>query len=147
LYHRCFQKNEPKKFKKDQYQNPDYLYPLFLDHINAIEKITHITFEEKHFIAAKNVKTISELLPFLKYLYDTISLLSIRRPQSELSNESVLRANDTIEAGRIFWDKLDLPEAFLYHIMKREPLKFSQSIAAILTFWNLQMNRLKSGSR
>ena len=133
-----------EKVSADDFKDLDYLYENLLNHINWIEKTVNLKFHEKHFIAANAAQICGELYPFSQHLYREITrALPVRSMKSEINKDNTTAVTKSIIEGKIWWDKVNHPEAILYNLLIHPRLKFSQSIAAIITFWNCQMTYLR----
>ena len=131
-----------------EFQDTEFLYVQLLDHIDLIRRVTGIDdspiFDDKHFIAAKNAYTFKELYNVAKYFFNKVSELTLLHHNTdELTNANTIKVKQSLEEKRIWWKAVRFPEAVLYHLFRKDDLTFGQSIATILTFWNLHMRFLR----
>lgn len=146
LFQECFRPGG--RIRREQFEDDDFLYDYVLRHITLIgnktrsKKLTHI-YKDRFFISAEVARNLKNSYPVAEYFHNIIkSLPPLQDDPSALSTPNTKEVITSLMGGRIWWDDLDSPRAVLYHIFKgKEELSFAQSIATVLTFWNLQSMR------
>ena len=118
---------------------------MLLEHIEKIEIITGREYSDKCFIAARYAPHFTHLYPIAKILFDKFIELEIKtgskmiRESAELQSKNISDIMLSINGGRAWEGSVEAPEAILYKILKMtDDLKFEETIATTLTFWNIQ---------
>jgi len=150
LFESCFQQGliSPRNF-----QDETWLYSQLLEHVDRVESIVKKrktwTIEEKLLFAANHCQTLKALFPVANFLNQKIrdnekaggfSYL----PLDGRKTPTIQDAFNCISNGEVWFHGIDYPESLLYLIVQsRKKANFSTRIAAVLTFWNLSLERLK----
>ena len=133
------------KFDENKFNDLDYLFSEIIDHLKRIEKLANISFDKDvdndiYSIAAKNVKTIRELLPFMKHLNSYLDEMELTANASKIHQNNTVDVFNQIESGKIWFKEVDYPEAVLYRMIKGGITQFSASVAFIITMANQHKN-------
>ena len=130
-----------ERISKEKYMSFDFLFEQFIIHMNDIEKIVKKEiFDNKEFIAAKNIKLITELYPFFKHLSKLMTKNRLSPNKKYINHPNTTKVIKHLKDGKIWWEDIVSPEAVLYQITIDRPLTFNARIATILTFWNQYMS-------
>lgn len=122
LFESHFRKNQLlKKITKEDWTNADCLYELFMKHMQHIESLFKVSFEEnKTFIAANNVKKIRDLYPVCRKLAKDISDLEIIPSREHITFKNTDQVVHSILSGKIWWKDISSPQAVLYRLLRLE---------------------------
>lgn len=145
LFWRGFGNNltSPRVTKKD-FMDVDFLYRMFLRHLEEIEKsVKRRLFRDKHFLAAEKAQECSELYGFASHLASHVANGQLRLSKKHLSTKNTEGIIYNLSKGKIWWDKISCPEAIVYRILKLKNLDFQRSMATVITFWHQEVAELK----
>lgn len=124
---------------KLEFSDLDLLYSKFLSHMDKIETIVdEKIFPDKHFIAAENVKLLRDIYPFCSHLSKELSDLKIRPAQDNLESRNTKKIVSDLFQGKIWWEKINSPQAVLFHLFKKDSIEFNTKVSTVMSFWNQQ---------
>ena len=147
LYAGYFRSDIPNKISKTDFFNFDVLYEKFIDHLNAIEHLLgRQIFHGKQFIASQNIKIFSDLYLFCSYLFQDVKTFKLRPRNALLNTKNTKAVRDDLLNGRIWWDKIECPQAVLYHLFNNGNINFNTRMATLLSFWNQQTSKCSQGT-
>lgn len=148
LFHRGFG-NSPTtaQITKKDFMNIDLLYQMLLNHLEKIETTFRKRLPDKHFWAAEKAKQCSELYGFASHLAFHISKNRIRISKEHLNSKNTEDILQYLSKGRIWWGRVNSPEAVIYRILQLNDIDFKRAMATVITFWNKQVAVLKKRFR
>jgi hypothetical protein len=133
---------------EEEFEDADLLYRRFLEHLDSIEELAgRKLFPDRDFVSAENAAWCSQLYPFASLLAYYVDGYRLRLSREHLDSENTKGAMDNLSKGKIWWEKINCPEAVVYRILQMKTLGFKRSIAAVITFWNQQIAVLKQRAR
>lgn len=140
LFEEYFRKDtDAPRVDKKEFLDLDELYEKFISHMEKIELIIEKKiFPDKRFIAAENVKMLRDLHPFCEHLSNQLILLNILPQSIHLHSKNTIEIVDNLQQGKVWWERIDSPQAVLLHLFQEEDIKFNTKISTIMSFWNQQ---------
>ncbi len=159
IWHKCFgavmERQGSPKVTIDNYRDDDFLYKSLINHIRKVEGLIG-KLEKRNLAIASFMGIFKEIFPFIKDLYSKIKdieenqQVKIFHQKAWVEDNNVKNITNHLLEGKVYWGKIEYPEAVLYNILKQKmkirskEKKFPFVMAIILTFWNAQLKWLKT---
>jgi len=132
--------NYVKKSNVEAFTDLDAIYKMFIKHIKKVEVIIERTIDRKYYIAANNIRCISDLIPYLIYVKTFLGEFKLPK-RSEISRKNTKDVVALVIEGTVWLNDISCPEAVLYKLLSTDNLDFRTSVAFTLSLWNMERTR------
>jgi len=133
---------------KEDSMDADLLYRALLEHLDSIEKCAgRELFRDRDFVASENAAWCSQLSTFASSIAYFVDAYRLRPYRKHLDSENTQAVMSNLSKGKIWWGRINSPEAVVYKVLEAKTWGFKRSIAAVITFWNQQIAVLRQRAR